>query len=422
MATIAEIQTAPPLFSEEQLARQRRWVLGITNLSHAFNHMNSGMMSVLYAVMMAPLGFGYAELGVIQAVNSVIGQGLQAGYGFITPFVKRSLILGTGNTLLGLSTVFMSGASSFNQLVALRAIGGAGTSPQHVVGASILSSWFPAARGKALAFHTTAGNVGTVIGPLLVVALLRFMDWRLVLVLIGIPSIIAGLSYFLLRDVVTPAPTTRKARARAGWSAYVACLKNRDLLLVSALFMVGAAGREGGINQLYLVPHFANDLELDLVVAGSLLTIVQVGGLVAPMIWGYLSDTFPRKFVMQSALIATAVTTVWLGSQQALDILLFANLGIYGLVSNSRQAITQAMVGDYAGDDLQDAAFSLYYTMGLISGPFWALVMGAIMQTQGFEIAMRVISVSFILGMLILIPLRIKPKAPRADSGVVAAS
>src|SRR3954447_22909100 len=104
MAMIAEVQQAPVLVTEERLARQRRWVMGITNISHAFNHMNSGIMSVLYAVMMAPLGFGYAELGIIQAVNSVIGQGLQAGYGFITPFVKRSIILGAGNTLLGIST------------------------------------------------------------------------------------------------------------------------------------------------------------------------------------------------------------------------------------------------------------------------------------------------------------------------------
>src|SRR4029453_18987612 len=128
------VQQAPALVTEEQLARQRRWVMGLPTVSHAFNHMNSGMMSVLSAGMMAPLGFGYAELGVIQAVNSVIGQGLQAGYGFITPIVKRALILGTGITLLGLSTVLMGGVSNFNQVVILRAIGGAGTSPQHVVG------------------------------------------------------------------------------------------------------------------------------------------------------------------------------------------------------------------------------------------------------------------------------------------------
>lgn len=424
MATIAEAPPVSSVLSPAELARQRNWVMGITNVSHAFNHMNSGMMSILYAVMMAPLGFGYAELGIISAVHSVMGQALQASYGFITQFVKRSIILGTGNLLLGATTIVTGGATGFGQLVVLRGLSGVGTSPQHVVGASILSSWFEGARGRALALHTTAGSVGTLVAPLLAALLLYLTDnnWRLVLVIIGIPSVLMGLSYFWLRDVVKPAPTSGRARARAGWAAYVACLKNRDLLLVSALMMVGAAGREGGINQTYLVPHFVNDLGIAAPVAATLLTLVGVGGLVAPMAWGWLSDVFPRKIVMQVALVFTAITTVWLGQQMFLDALLIANLAIHGLVVHSRQAITQAMVGDYAGDDLQDAAFSLYYTIGLISGPVWAVIMGSVMQGWGFGVATQVISVSYIVGMLILIPLNVKPKTPRSDSGTVAAS
>ena len=424
MATVAEAQPVSSVLPPEDYARQRRWVMGITNVSHAFNHMNSGMMSILYAVMMTPLGFGYAELGIISAVHSVAGQALQATYGFITQFVKRSIILGTGNLLLGVTTIVTGGASGFGQLVVLRGLSGVGTSPQHVVGASILSSWFEGARGRALALHTTAGSVGTLVAPLLAALLLYLTDnnWRLVLVIIGIPSVLMGLSYFWLRDIVKPAPTNGRARARAGWAAYVACLKNRDLLLVSALMMVGAAGREGGINQTYIVPHFVNDLGISAPVAATLLTIVGVGGLVAPMAWGWLSDIFPRKIVMQVALALTAITTVWLGQQMFLDALLIANLAIHGLVVHSRQAITQAMIGDYAGDDLQDAAFSIYYTIGLVSGPVWAVIMGSVMQGWGFGVATQVISVSYIVGMLILIPLNVKPKAPRSESGAVAAS
>ena len=80
------------------MARQRRWVMGITSVSHGVNHMNSQMVNVLYALMMTPLGFGYAELGLINAVHGIVGQGLQATYGFITQFVRRSVILGTGMT------------------------------------------------------------------------------------------------------------------------------------------------------------------------------------------------------------------------------------------------------------------------------------------------------------------------------------
>jgi MFS family permease len=424
MAAIADVQSVSSPFSPEELARQRRWVMLVTNVSHGFNHLNSGVMGILYAVMMTPLGFGYAELGLINAVHGFIGQGLQAGYGFITQFMKRSMILGVGNTLLGVSTLAMAGVTSFAPVVVLRGLSGAGTSPQHVVGASILSSWFVNARGRALALHTTAGSIGTVLALPLAGGMLALTDnnWRLVLVVIGIPSVLMGLSYFLLRDIVRPMPVDGRTRVRAGWGAYLACLKNRDFMLISSLMMVGAAGREGGITQIYLPAHFINNLGIAVGVTAGLLMIYQVGGLVAPMFWGWLSDVFPRKFIMQIALILTAATTVWLGQQMFLDALLIANLVVYGLVAHSRQAITQAMVGDYAGGELQDAAFSLYYSLGLISGPIWAVVMGALMEAYGFGLATQVVAGSYIVGMLLLIPLNVKPKPPRTDSGVVAAA
>ena len=423
MAAVAEAPPVSSVLPPHELARQRRWVMAITNISHGFNHLNSGVMNILYAVMMAPLGFGYAELGLINAVHGVVGQALQASYGVITQFVKRSVVLGAGNVLLGACTIAMAGVSSFTPVVVLRGLSGAGTSPQHVVGASILSSWFEGARGRALALHTTAGSVGTVIAPLLAGGMLYATDnnWRLVLVVIGIPSVLMGLSYFLLRDLVRPMPTDRKTRVRAGWAAYVTCLKNRDFMLVSMLMMVGAAGREGGVTQIYLPAHFINTLGIAAGVTAGLLTIFQLGGLVAPMFWGWLSDIFPRKLVMQGALLLTAITTIWLGQQMFLDALLIANLVIYGLVAHSRQAITQAMVGDYAGNELQDAAFSLYYSLGLISGPIWAVAMGWVMENWGFGTATQVMAASYIVGMIILIPLRVKPRPPHVQSGTVPA-
>jgi MFS family permease len=413
----AEAQLAAmPILSERQLIIQRRWVLGIVNISHVFNHTATGMYPLLLAVMMTPLGFGYAELGLLHAIHNMVANLLQASFGFITQFYKRAVIMGIGQIIFGAATSLTGLAQSFPMLVACKATSGIGSSPQHVVGATMLSTWFEGKRGRMLALHSTAGNVGTLIAPLLAAWLLTFLDWRVVFFIIGLPSIAVGILYFVLRDTVKAAPIQGRARlAKAGWDAYVACFRNRSLMLVSLLMMVGAAGRQGGINQTFLVPHFMFDLGIEATVAASLLTIVLVGGVVAPMLWGTASDLLSRKLVMQFALAASAVTTVWLGVQDQLDVLLIVNLAIHGLVVQARGAITQAMVGDYAGEELQDAAFSLYYTIGLISGPFWTILMGAVMQSSGFALATQIAAVSYLVGMLILIPLQIKPRTqPRA--------
>jgi hypothetical protein len=120
--------------------------------------------------------------------------------------------------------------------------------------------------------------------------------------LIGLPSIVVGISYFVMQDTVRAAPIHGRTRlAKAGWDAYLACLKNRNLMLVSLLMMVGAAGRQGGINQTFLVPHFMFDLGIEASIAASLLTIVLVGGVVALMLVVTLKDVFSRNNVKQVA-------------------------------------------------------------------------------------------------------------------------
>ncbi len=424
---VADVQAtgaiaAPIERTTEQESPRHSLALWIVCVSHALNHMQSGIFSVLYTSMMSTLGFGYSELSMMLAANNVVSSGMQAVYGFITKYVKRAVVLGVGNVIMGIATFFVAGTQNFSQLMGLKIVSAVGSSPQHPVGATILSSYFEGARGRVLGLHHTAGNVGTLIAPLLAATLLLYMDWRMVFILVGVPSILMGLSYFLLRDRVTVNPNASKHRGESGgWASYIACLKNKDLMLVSLLMMVGAAGRGGDINQTYLVPHFVQDLGIAIAAAAALLTVLNAAGLVAPLGWGWISDKFPRKIVLQASLAGSAVTTVWLGEQGALDVLLIVNLIIYGIVVSSRQSITQAMVGDYVSRESQDAAFSIYYTVGFISGPIWTLVMGAIMQEAGFAVATKVIAVSYILGMLILIPIRVKGSNRPTPTGAVAA-
>jgi hypothetical protein len=67
------------------------------------------------------------------------------------------------------------------------------------------------------------------------------------------------------------------------------------------------------------------------------------------------------------------------------------------------------MITDYTSEQHHDAAFSLYYTIGFISGPAWNLAMGAMMQTWGFTGATYVMAASYVAGMLLLIPVRMGP-------------
>ena len=79
---------------------------------------------------------------------------------------------------------------------------------------------------------------------------------------------------------------------------------------------------------------------------------------------------------------------------------------VYGAAVTSRQTLTQALLADLVGEDLYDAAFSLYYFIGFISIPFWTVITGGVMTKYGFGPAFSVISISYLLAMGLLMFLR----------------
>ena len=91
---------------------------------------------------------------------------------------------------------------------------------------------------------------------------------------------------------------SREKGRRATLQAYRTCLRNRNLLLISAVQMVGAAGRGQGLDIAFLTTHFVSDFGLELATA-TLLIARDAGG----RAWdrstlGWLSDRLPRKRVL----------------------------------------------------------------------------------------------------------------------------
>src|SRR5499433_2657477 len=229
----------------EESTLGRKAVFGIVCGTHFVNHFQSAMLGVIYPLMMKDLGMGYLAIASLATVYNTLGSVFQALYGFIVPYVRRGVILGIGNCVLGLSVAASGFASSFHQFFATRLLGGLGSSPQHPVGSSMLASHFGTARGRMLAFHSTAGQLGSLVAPLLGALLITWLGWRGVFWTVGALATFMGMICFFFRDSLRTAVSDNK-RSRLtplGWEAYKTCLKDKNVLLVSLVFMAGAAGR-----------------------------------------------------------------------------------------------------------------------------------------------------------------------------------
>jgi len=396
--------------------KQKRLALGLISGCHVLNHLQYSITSVIFPVMMTELGFGLVGLGFISALSSFVGQGLQVIYGFLANFFKRSTMLAVGNLAVGLTAMSQYFVGSYPQLVAARVAIDAGSSPQHPLGSSILSRYYPKARGWALTFHHSAGNLGSFIGPAAASLALLYMGWRSAFVMFGLLSLIMGLTLFWIRDQSSGSETTSgKTKTKAGFDAYIQCLKNRNILFTSLVLMAGAAGRGTGVNMTYLVPFFMSQFGVSASGGGVLLTIMQAAGLVGPLAIAWFSDRIgKRRGVTQITLLLSAVMTVLLVQHTGLSILFYVNLLFYGAFVQARGALTQTMIGDFAGEELTDAAFSIYYFVGFISGPIWTLIIGYVMQHYGFTPAFYIAAGTYIAGMVLLTFVKEEPKTAMA--------
>jgi MFS family permease len=329
---------------------------------------------------------------------------------------KRTVILGAGNVIVGISAIAQYFVGSYPQLLAARIAIDAGSSPQHPLGSSILSRFYPKARGWALTFHHSAGSFGSFIGPGLASIALLYMGWRTAFVVFGLVSLVMGLALFLVREQASSAAESqsKKANFKANIAAYRTCLKNRNIVFTSLVLMVGAAGRGTGINLTYLVPFFMERFGVTAPVGGLLLTVLQGAGLVGPLAIAWVSDRCGRRaLVTQVTLFLSAIMTVWLAYQTSLGPLFYLNLILYGSVVEARGSLTQTMISDFAKDDLTDAAFSIYYFVGCISGPIWTLVVGYVMQNYGFTRAFYIAAATYIAGMVLLLFVKEEPRTAR---------
>ena len=188
-------------------------------------------------------------------------------------------------------------------------------------------------------------------------------------------------------------------------------MKNRNILFTSLVLMAGAAGRGTGVNMTYLVPFFMQKFGVSASGGGFILTLMQAAGLVGPMLIAWYSDRIgARKGITQLTLLLSAVLTVLLVQHSSLTIFFYANLLLYGAFVQARGALTQTMIGDFATPELTDAAFSIYYFVGFISGPIWTLIIGYVMQHHGFTPAFYIAASTYIAGMALLLFVKEEPK------------
>jgi MFS family permease len=375
--------------------------VGVVTFSHALNHVYAAVLPLTYPLAISAFHVSYTALGVMLAVVGVVG-GLLQGAAFLYQRLAPRVVLAGQNLLLAATLALGGAAPSFPIFGAARLVGGVVGSPQHPVGNAVLTRSFPERRSTVLSWHTTGGNIGTLVVPLLAALAIVRLGWRPTLELFAIPIALGGLLVALrLRPAAESAPERTPRAARLGVRQAVL---RRPALAVMVAGTIAAGGRGLGVINVYVPAYLRTGLHLPELMVGVLFTVVSAAAIAGPIAAGYLADRKGRRRMVLLSYVTGAAALVLFSLVGRSVPLLALTAALVGTFAYAESPLLQALFADAIQGAPQQAAFGAYFAVSYGAGSAWVAVLGALIDRAGFGPAFWVMAASFLAaaGVLLL--------------------
>ena len=307
-------QTGVVTISEEIRRGRNRLAITVV-LGHAIKHMyNSGLQSVILAVMKDDLGLTATQFGLLSTSGRVTSGATTMVAGYLGDrFANRSgVMLMISLSMMGISYFLLGIAPSYWLMLAAMLLVGIGPSLYHSPAIAALSRKFPDKRSFAISWHGTGGSVGEVIGPILTGGLIHGVyfvafKWNEVLQISVGPALIFGLLIYLMMRGI-PTASTETESLRDYFTSLFKLLRRRGmqaLVLTTALRSMGQ-----GAMMAFLPVYLLEDQGISAIVIGLFLSSIQFVGILAQPAMGWLADKFGHKRVLVPGTVALGLLMI----------------------------------------------------------------------------------------------------------------
>jgi MFS family permease len=363
---------------EEKKDQQSSLMVYVAIILHMLNHMISGAMPMLYPEIMAEFSLSYSQLGLLRSANTFVTGFPQMFVGYLRRWTSGRVLLGVGNLINSVMNILAGMSRGFLQFFGFRILGGIGSSPQHPVGASLVTSATdPSKRGRMLGLNQSFPSLAFTFTPLITAYLLTRMGWRPALALLSTPALV--FSVILLFFVKGSSSSEARSRDALSWTKLREAMRNRNVLSISALRSV-MAFRMGV--RTFLPLYFIDILGFTPEKSSLLYSVMLSGGVLGPFFWGSVSDRMNRKPLIIGITVVSGlgyfllnyVTGFW-----ALAGLLFA----IGFMVQT--VVVQSVLSESVDKTQLDQIFGFYFTIGFTIASFSSAIFGYIVEFYGFN-------------------------------------
>jgi MFS family permease len=383
-----------------------RRTLAVCCGAHVLHDGYTDLIYVLLPVWQAEFGLPLALVGLLRTLYSGSMALLQMPSSLLAERVGARVVLALGTVLAGVGYIVAGWSGGAMALGVCLIVGGAGSSTQHPLGATLTAQGFAGGRLRAaLGTYNFAGDVGKVLLPAATAAMVAAWDWRWAAWLLGLGGVAAGVLILVLLRAPPAAVAAAHAEAAGGEAKPAAALppevRRRGFLALSAIGVVDAATRTGFLT---LLPFLLASKGAALPSIGVALSLVFAGGATGKFLCGVIAD---RVGVLRTVILTEAATAA--GILLLLPLPLepaLCLLPVIGLALNGTSSVLYGTVAELAPPARQARAFGIFYTVTIGAAAVAPTVYGRLADGFGVPTIVALVALVVLLVPPLTLPLR----------------
>ncbi|SFD63311.1 MFS transporter [Roseivivax sediminis] len=327
-----------------------RWLLAGGLLTFLSSFGQTFFISVFAGDIRAAFDLSHGAWGGIYSLGTTVSAMLMIGAGGLTDRFRSRALGGIGLVCLALACLAMAGTTSAWMLpVAILALRFFGQGMMGLIAMVSMSRWFVAARGRALSVAGLGVTLGQAVLPVIFVALLPLMDWRMLWVIAaGITILGVPLLLVLLRTERTPQSHAAESDATGmegrHWKRGEVLRHPFFWLMGPALLGPPAFGTALFFQQVHFVEVKGWHL-IEFVSFMPLFTLVTVGSM---MLSGGAIDRFGTARVLPVYLVPSILAFLFFGAGDALWTAA-AGLVLLGMTQGMQATLPNALWAEFFG-------------------------------------------------------------------------
>jgi len=360
--------------------------------------------------MVEEFAWDRSQIGIAVAVFQAVSATTMYVAGTLADRISLRLLIGGGLVISGISIGLMSLVAAPWHAVVLYGVlfaVGNGTASVTPVGVMVTRA-FPGRTGLANAAAASGMTVGQLVIIALLAAVLVAIGWRSVFVWLGVayllllPPVLAAIPGKAAANALSAAPP------QSGLSV-AAAARTRQFWLLILVYAVC------GFGDFFVTTHvvaFAQDKGISALLAGNLLALMGLTGLLGVMLAGYWSDrtgpVWPTALSFAARAGAFALVAF---DQSPLSVAIFAL--VFGLTFLVTAPLTVIFVRDSFGTRNLGALTGLITMVHHVCGGIGAYIGASIFDaTGGYRIAFMIMLVTSTIALLLTLSLRGPRAAP----------